>query len=288
MFFYFFELNKYADQLLSGKIDVIKMENTNMVEPHSHEFFEFIYVLEGHAKHHINDIDCDLSAGDYLVIDYNSVHSYFDGENFTIINCLFIPELIDENFKNVSDFNALTNLFLLKIDRLKLTENIANQIYHDSDGRVRNIFENMLIEYSENNVGSLEILKCLLSEVMIFTIRHAESVSSISPFTESIIQIIEEKYSEHLTLGEICKELHYSLPYASGKFKSETGLTFTEYVQKMRIAESCRLLTESETSITDIAYKVGYANIKFFNKIFKEITKTTPREYRKQHLNYNK
>lgn len=191
---------------------------------------------------------------------YNSVHSYFDGENFTIINCLFIPELIDENFKNVSDFNALTKLFLLKIDRLKLTE---------------------------NNVGSLEILKCLLSEVMIFTIRHAESVSSISPFTESIIQIIEEKYSEHLTLGEICKELHYSLPYASGKFKSETGLTFTEYVQKMRIAESCRLLTESEMSITDIAYKVGYANIKFFNKIFKEITKTTPREYRKQHLNYN-
>lgn len=62
-------------------------------------------------------------------------------------------------------------------------------------------------------------------------------------------------------------------------------MTFTEYVQKIRIAESCRLLTESEKSITDIAFEVGYANIKFFNKIFKEITNTTPREYRKQHLN---
>lgn len=285
MFFYFFELNKYADQLLSGKIDVIKLENSDMVEPHSHEFFEFIYVLSGHAKHRINDVDCDLSAGDYLVIDYKSIHSYYDGENFTLINCLFVPELIDKSFKNVSDFNALTNMFLLKIDRMKLTENISDQIYHDYDGRVKTIFENMLIEYTENKVGALEILKCLLSEVMIFTIRHAENVSIISPFTQSIIQIIEEKYAEHLKLGDICRELHYSLPYASGKFKAETKLTFTEYVQKIRIAESCRLLTESEKSITDIAFEVGYANIKFFNKIFKEITNTTPREYRKQHLN---
>lgn len=284
MFLYFFDLDKYADKLLSGKIDVIKMENTTMVEPHVHEFFEFVYVLKGHAKHHINNKDCDLSAGDYVVIDYNSSHSYYDSENFTIINCLFLPELIDETFKNVSDFNDLTNRFLFKINRLKLTQNPANQIYHDTDGRVRKIFEDMLTEYEERQVGCLEILKCLLKELIMLTVRHNESVSSISPFTETIIAAVDERYNEHLTLGKICEEAHYSLPYTSGKFKAETGMTFTEYLQRKRIAESCRLLTESEMSIIDIAESVGYTNIKFFNKVFKETTKTTPREYRKQML----
>lgn len=143
----------------------------------------------------------------------------------------------------------------------------------------------MLIEYTKNKVGALEMLKYMLSEVILLTIRHTENVSRISAFTESIIQIVDEHYNEHLTLSDICKKLHYSLPYASGKFKAETGLTFTEYIQKIRIAISCLLLTGSEKNITDIAYEVGYSNIKFFNNIFKKITKTTPREYRKNHLN---
>jgi len=285
MFLYFFGLDKYADNLISGKIDIIKMENTDMVDPHVHEFFEFVYVLEGHAKHYINGVECNLSAGDYFIIDYNNSHSYSDGENFTIINCLFIPELIDETFKNVSDFNDLINRLLLKINRLKTTENPANQIYRDTDGRIKKIFESMYNEYSKKEIGCLEILKCLLKELIIFIIRQSESVSRISPFTEAIIQIIDERYSEHLTLGKICEEAHYSLPYTSGKFKAETGMTFTEYLQKKRIAESCRLLTESEMSVIDIADSVGYANIKFFNKVFKETTRTTPREYRKQMLN---
>lgn len=285
MFLYFFELDRYADELLSGKFDIMKMENTDMVEPHVHEFFEFVYVLEGSAKHNINDKECNLSAGDYFIIDYNNFHSYSEGENFTIINCLFLPELIDDTFKNVSDFNDLINRYLLKINRLKTTENPANQIYHDTDGRIKKIFENMYKEYGERELGCLEIIKCLLKELIMFTIRQKESVSRISPFTEAIIQIVDKKYNEHLTLGKICKDAHYSLPYTSGKFKAETGMTFTEYLQKKRIAESCRLLTESEMSIIDIADTVGYANIKFFNKVFKETTKTTPREYRKQMLN---
>ena len=81
---------------------------------------------------------------------------------------------------------------------------------------------------------------------------------------------------------KICEEMNYRLPYISAKFKKETGITVTKFLQNKRIEQSCRYLAETSLSISQIAENVGYTDIKFFNKVFKQVTKITPREYRKQ------
>jgi YesN/AraC family two-component response regulator len=58
-------------------------------------------------------------------------------------------------------------------------------------------------------------------------------------------------------------------------------MTFTDYLQNTRIENSCRLLIETNDSISEISQRVGYGNTKFFNKIFKSIIKTTPSKFRK-------
>lgn len=284
MFSYFFSTKKYDDELLHGKIDIIKMENTCPVPWHSHEFLEFFYVLGGTAVHCIDGNEHILTAGDYMVIDYQTSHTYYKCNDFTIINCLFLPELIDDTFVDVEGYDDMARRLLFKIDRLQSNESIANVLFHDKDGRVKNIFENMLIEYSEREIGHLKILKYLLSQLIFFTIRQLPPLSDISSLTKSIMEMVDTHYNCHLTLSEICKAKHYSLAYSSNKFKAETGMTFTEYVQKKRISESCIMLSETDMSITDIANAVGYSNIKFFNRIFKEITHTSPRQFRNSHL----
>jgi AraC-like DNA-binding protein len=63
--------------------------------------------------------------------------------------------------------------------------------------------------------------------------------------------------------------------------KTELGMTFTAYVNKLRLTEAARLLKEkSATPIADIAYSVGYANISYFNKLFKEEYGCTPGAFR--------
>jgi AraC-like DNA-binding protein len=63
--------------------------------------------------------------------------------------------------------------------------------------------------------------------------------------------------------------------------KSELGMTFTSYLNKLRLTEAARLLTEkSETTIAEIAYSVGYANVSYFNKLFKEEYGCTPKAFR--------
>ncbi|WP_198117067.1 helix-turn-helix domain-containing protein [Massilia rhizosphaerae] len=63
--------------------------------------------------------------------------------------------------------------------------------------------------------------------------------------------------------------------------KSELGMTFTSYLNKLRLTEAARLLTENgATTVAEIAYSVGYANVSYFNKLFKEEYGCTPKAFR--------
>jgi len=63
--------------------------------------------------------------------------------------------------------------------------------------------------------------------------------------------------------------------------KSELGMTFTSYLNKLRLTEAARLLIEkSDTTVAEIAYSVGYANVSYFNKLFKEEYGCTPKSFR--------
>ena len=63
--------------------------------------------------------------------------------------------------------------------------------------------------------------------------------------------------------------------------KSELGMTFTGYVNKLRLTEASRLLTEKSSAVvSEIAYMVGYSNVSYFNKLFKEEFGCTPKSFR--------
>jgi AraC-like DNA-binding protein len=63
--------------------------------------------------------------------------------------------------------------------------------------------------------------------------------------------------------------------------KSELGMTFTGYLNKLRLTEAARLLNEkSSATVAEVAYSVGYANVSYFNKLFKEEYGCTPKAFR--------
>lgn len=63
--------------------------------------------------------------------------------------------------------------------------------------------------------------------------------------------------------------------------KAELGYTFTAYLNKLRLTEAARLLAEKDgANVAEIAYSVGYKNVSYFNKLFKEEYSCTPRAFR--------
>jgi AraC-like DNA-binding protein len=65
--------------------------------------------------------------------------------------------------------------------------------------------------------------------------------------------------------------------------KSEFGMTFTAYLNKLRLEDAARRLTEQgDTTVTEIAHAVGYTNVSYFSKLFKEAYRCTPTAFRTQ------
>jgi len=94
---------------------------------------------------------------------------------------------------------------------------------------------------------------------------------------------INEHYASDITLDEISAIVDFNATYFSVLFKKETGMGFLEYLTSVRVDAAKHLLGDTNKSIHEICYAVGYNDLKHFTKLFKKITKLTPSEYRKFH-----
>lgn len=97
-----------------------------------------------------------------------------------------------------------------------------------------------------------------------------------------ILRFIEDRLTEEISRDEVARVAALSCGAFSRYFKSRTGKSLPEYVNELRIGRSCRLLAETDQSVTDIAFDCGFRNLANFNRWFLHITKLVPREYRRR------
>lgn len=94
------------------------------------------------------------------------------------------------------------------------------------------------------------------------------------------IQYLNTHYGEHITLEDMARKIFLSPSYFSRIFKKETGITFSSYLNRIRIEHSKELLRHQNIRLTDIAMLVGFEDQSYFTKVFKKLTGTTPLHYR--------
>ena len=269
-------------RLSKHKINVHTLTQPS-IELHSHNFYELVYVIDGCAEQTLCESTVHVQKGDYFIIDYGSYHSYSDCQNFQIINCLFMPDFIDKTLSGCTSFAQLITNYLIRFNYTILSKVPTNNVFTDTDGRIRTLFESLLEEYNGKQHGFIELIRCGLIEILVRSLR-----SIVDPFkpqmhdaTLKLTRYIDEHFTENISLSHLGRELNFSLPYLSRLFHHEVGLSFQQYLQKIRIAHSCRLLAETHLSITQIAQEVGYSDTKHFGKLFRKTVHMSPREFRK-------
>ena len=99
---------------------------------------------------------------------------------------------------------------------------------------------------------------------------------------DKMIAYIDENYQRKIELEDIAKIGGYNVNYTSQFFKRQLGVSFLEYVLRLRLREATVSLANSTDSVAHIAINCGFADIKAFNVAFKKHFHTTPSEYRKQ------
>ncbi|NMA70143.1 MAG: helix-turn-helix domain-containing protein, partial [Desulfitobacterium sp.] len=101
------------------------------------------------------------------------------------------------------------------------------------------------------------------------------------PRLVEILNYIQANYKT-VTLEELSEKFYLSKPYLSKYIKEKSGMTFVEYVKRIRMAKAQALLKSGNMTVEKIAYAVGYQNVEHFNRLFKESYHLTPSQYRKK------
>jgi AraC-like DNA-binding protein len=98
----------------------------------------------------------------------------------------------------------------------------------------------------------------------------------------SVLRYIATNYTDpELDLEAVAAATRTNRTKINEVLKAELGLTFTSYLNKLRVTEAARLLTEhADAAVSEIAFAVGYANVSYFNKLFKEEYGCTPKAFR--------
>ena len=97
---------------------------------------------------------------------------------------------------------------------------------------------------------------------------------------ESGLSYIFDNLTKEIKMSEAARLAHMSEPTFSKYFKKASGFTFSDTVRKLRIAHACRLLDQSEKSVSAICYASGYTNLANFNRQFLTEVGMTPTAYR--------
>jgi len=94
---------------------------------------------------------------------------------------------------------------------------------------------------------------------------------------------MDRAYAEPLDVAAIARVAHISEAHFSRSFRATFGETPHRYLQRRRVERSMFLLRETDRSITDICFDVGFMSLGTFSRTFREIIGQSPSEYRDGH-----
>lgn len=257
---------------------------------HTHDYIELAYVIEGEFRQRILGKDIVFSKGEICLVDKNCLHQDYLLDQPAVI--LFLG-IANDMFTEVMDENVTTQKISSFLQSALLKQKDVQQYLHfhpgtDATEELEDCLYLLIKELCGHNVGSQYICKGLLLRIFrIISTKYDFSLSKEQRKTmnwlifEEVSEYIRRNFAD-VTIQQLVDTFHFQEDYFNRLIKNKTGLTYSAYVQKIRLEKAEHLLTRSDKSIDEIADIVGYHNKGYFYKIFQEKNGMTPAKYRRQ------
>lgn len=257
---------------------LIKSRQQVSYPKHTHIEIELFYCSKGSYEIIIDRKNYVVSEGELAIIGSMIPHEVLGPKNNVSSNCVFLeigPTMLGEYFTPIENQSFPNPIFDLKQEKYLELYSLFNEIElfskNTSDfssllikGNIYKISAHILKEFAIKNCGS-NIPKKL------------NSINTV----EKALEYIHNDYECKLTIEDVASNCGYSKSNFCKIFKSITGDTFHNILNKHRISLACILLKNSNFSVEDIAIRVGFSDSKSFCRIFKNVNGISPGQYRK-------
>lgn len=269
----------YGDTFVSG-------EKTQL---HTHNYIELAYVVEGEFQQRILGKDIKFKKGELCLIDKNCLHQdYLFRSESTIIFIGLANEIFDEVMVDKIGEERMLKFFH---NALMKQKDIQQYLYfkpkNTDDNRIESLLIALLTELEHNDDASKYIGKGLVIRLLHFISTEYDFFISNEQrkkmnwiVFEEITKYIGENYAT-IKIKDLVEKFNFNENYYNRILKEKTGMTYSEYVQNLRLTQAEKLLATTSMTVDSVADLVGYHNKGYFYKIFTAKNGMTPAKYRK-------
>lgn len=282
------ELEPISFENKSFSYNIYDNSNHNPAEKHQkwhyHPEIELVYVNNGSGKRQVGLNLSNYNDGLLILVGSNLPHTgftdYFDDERKEVV-IQFKENFLGDSLKEVFEFKNIFDLLKTSKKGIAFEGDIKKKIglamlglqYETSFQKVITLIT-ILNDLSRSK--NYEILN--ISNYNINGINENERIRKAFNF-------IKDNYKKEVSLENVAKEVHMTVPSFCRYFKSQTNKTFIQFLIEYRINNALKLLIQSDKDIKNICYECGFNNYSHFNRSFKKINLISPSDYRKKILN---
>ena len=247
---------------------------------HFHPEIELVYVNKGKGTRHIGNHISYFNNSELILIGSNLPHHGFTDRlmsNGTETLIQIKQEVLGDLLLNMPEMQQITKLFERSKKGIIFKRETKNNVGPKIENLINTSGLNRIIKL-------LEILN-ILSKAEDYTLLNADGFAFESKTIDNnridiIYKYLSQNFQSHISLETIAEKVSMTIPAFCRFFKKTTGKTFTKLVNEYRIVHATKLLSESQITITDVAFESGFNNFSHFNKLFKEFTGKSASKYR--------
>ena len=253
---------------------------------HFHPEYEVHLVTDTHGKYFVGDFIGDFAPGNLVLTGPNLPHNWLsDVEADRVIarRCLVLQ------FAEPVIEGAITVFPELSTLRAVLDESRRGVLFAPTTAAVlKPVFEELLVAAGPRRVRLFLELLDVLSAAGERRILASESYLPDPPSymtlgMNRVLTFIRENLSCELREADVAAIAGQGVTSFSRSFRRHTGLSFVQYVNRLRIHQACQLLTGEAIGITDICFQVGFNNLSNFNRQFLAQKGLPPSKFRALH-----
>lgn len=251
--------------------------------------FELIIGIKGTLYIEQDDKQYEVNPGDILLLISGHRHAGFKPTNDEL-SFYWLHFNYNESYKIIDEKDFLADIALLKNN--PYFQGIENTAYipifsHMKDVSRINIICRQLLDFSNTKYYTKRIIDYLLT-TLIFEISH----QTVEYFSQHItnnktnlvfanmLGWIKINLNNNISLEDVALKFNFNKNYLAKLFKQTMGVTMNDYISKLRMAKAKEMLIQSELSIKEIAYSLGFEDEKYFMRLFKKSELMTAKQYR--------
>ncbi len=247
---------------------------------HFHPEFELTFIVKGKGSRIVGNSIEPFETGDFVLLGPNLPHVWVSDEQETgpceaIV--IQFPESFMQNLLRFPEWNGLHDM-VTHAGRGLAFSGVSNMQKEPFKVQMQQIAES-------HNIHQLIKLLLQLSDLKRFPL-SSDSFSTQKPPKDTTrinaaLHFIQMHYLQPINIKRAAESIHLSESAFSKFFIREMGISFTTYLNELRIAHATRLLLETDKSISNIAFDSGFENLSYFNRVFLHLKRITPMKFRK-------